>query len=230
MHCQIDGVVTESSFDQPLPIFLFATMNLNFFRTLPSHRLNNHLVSPISTAKYLGQILHSQLNFDHHVLLLIKKLSRGVGVLSKLRHYLPQPALINVYFAIFHSYLLYGILTWGSTYKAYIAKLQTLQNKAMRIIKGLNWNAPVEDAFYKYQILTARKMYKYEVGKVMYLLNANLLPKSFLDFFPISLPPVPTILVTHQLVQVSCPSFLPIGCNILLNFRVVKSGMLFPII
>ena len=52
----------------------------------------------------------------------------------------------------------------GSTYKTYFAKLQTLQNKAMRIIEGLNSNARVEDVYNKYQILSVRKKYKYKVG------------------------------------------------------------------
>ena len=71
---------------------------------------------------------------------------------TSLLRYFHQPALINVYFAIFYSYLLYRILTWGSTHKIYIAKLQTLLNKAMRIIKGLNWNPRIEDMYNKYQI------------------------------------------------------------------------------
>ena len=98
--------------------------------------------------------------------------------------YLSQPVLINVYIAIFHFYLIYSISTWGSTYEIYIANLQTLQNKAMRIIEGLNWNARLEDMYNKRQIFTVSKMYKYEVGKMMlFLVFTNWLPELFLGYF-----------------------------------------------
>ena len=38
MHCQIDGVAIGYALDQPLPIFLLAIMNVNFFRPLLSWR------------------------------------------------------------------------------------------------------------------------------------------------------------------------------------------------
>ena len=42
--------------------------------------INNQLVSPSSTAKYLGLTKDTQRNFDHHILLLIKKLSSFAGL------------------------------------------------------------------------------------------------------------------------------------------------------
>ena len=78
----------------------------------------------------------------------------------------------------------------------------------MRIIEGLNWNARIEDVYNKHQTLTVSEIHKYEVGKIMYLFNANRLPESFLDFF-LSPSLVATILVVHQPVQITCPSFFP---------------------
>ena len=49
--------------------------------------INNQLVSPTSTAKYLGLTLDSKVMFNHHILLVIKKLSRPEEVLCKLRYY-----------------------------------------------------------------------------------------------------------------------------------------------
>ena len=65
----------------------------------------------------------------------------------------------------------------------YTAKLQTLQNKAIRLIEGLNWNARVENVYNKHQIFTISKMYKYDVGKMMYLCNVNRLPESYFDYY-----------------------------------------------
>ena len=98
--------------------------------------LNNELIKPIETAKYLGIILDSQLKFAIYILKLFTKISRLIGVMSKIRHYLPKAVLLDLYFALIHSQLLYGIAVWGSTYHTSINKLQVLQNKAMKMIEG----------------------------------------------------------------------------------------------
>ena len=43
-------------------------------------------------------------------LTLTKKISKSVGILSKLQHILPTTALQNLYYSMVHSQLLYDIL------------------------------------------------------------------------------------------------------------------------
>ena len=55
--------------------------------------------SPIKikeSVKSLGVTIDSRLNFDNHINLLCGKISRFIGVLSKLRHDLPSKALQNL--------------------------------------------------------------------------------------------------------------------------------------
>ena len=115
--------------------------------------LNNELIKPIEAAKYLGITLDSQLKFDIYISKLLTKISRSIGVMSKIRHYLPKTVLLNLYFALIHSQLLYGIAVWGSTYQTLINKLQVLQNKAMKMIEGRDWNSKVSDINLKHKIL-----------------------------------------------------------------------------
>jgi len=44
--------------------------------------------------------------------------------------------MLSFYYAIFHSHLHYGLIAWRSTYKTYLKKLSTLQNKAVKIVGG----------------------------------------------------------------------------------------------
>ena len=44
--------------------------------------------------------------------------------------------MLSLYYAIFHSNLHYGLITWGSTCKSYLKKLSVLQNKAVKIVGG----------------------------------------------------------------------------------------------
>ena len=63
-----------------------------------------------------------------------KKVSRSVGIISKLRRYAPTSILLKLYYAILHPLLLYGVIEWGSTYKSFLQRLLSLQNKALRLI------------------------------------------------------------------------------------------------
>jgi len=92
-------------------------------------------------------IFYPQLKFEQHIAYMTKKLSKANGIMAKLHHDLPKNVLIDVYYTLFHSHLLYGILTWGSTYSTLIKKLQTLQNRAIRIIESKEWITKVNDVY-----------------------------------------------------------------------------------
>ena len=63
-----------------------------------------------------------------------KKVSRSVGIISKLRRFAPTSILLKLYYGILHPLLLYGVIVWGSTYKSYLQRLLSLQSKALRLI------------------------------------------------------------------------------------------------
>ena len=90
----------------------------------------------VKNAKYLGVTFDEPLSFDCHIKNLIKRLSRSVGILAKVKPFLNTKASLNLYYAIFHWHLQHGLLTWSSTFKSYLKKLSTLQNKAVKIVGG----------------------------------------------------------------------------------------------
>ena len=81
--------------------------------------LNNVNIETPKVAKYLGIFIDDNLSFKSHIYYLESKLSRSVGVISRLRYFLPSSTLINLYYSLIHSHLLYGLPVWASTYKTY---------------------------------------------------------------------------------------------------------------
>ena len=81
-------------------------------------------------------MINLKLNFLNHLKIIKGKLSRGVGILHRWKAVLPRKALCKIYFAFFHSHLLYVLVVRGSTFPAYMSKLESLQNKAVKIIGG----------------------------------------------------------------------------------------------
>ena len=103
------------------------TKNLNF-------KFNGQKLIPTSSVKYLGITLDEHLSFDEHIKKLIPKLSRAVGMLARIRHYVPFSTLKNIYNSLFQSHLIYGLQVWIHSKNELINKVQILQNKAQRII------------------------------------------------------------------------------------------------
>ena len=68
------------------------------------------LTKSVNKAKYLGVLLEVTLTLSDHFKVLENNVSRSVGILSKLKYFLPQDALLKCYYTLIHSHLDYGIL------------------------------------------------------------------------------------------------------------------------
>ena len=102
----------------------------------PPYLSVNRNGSPIKvehTLKYLGVIMDDKLTFGDHIKILVNKVARGVGILTKLKHFFPQNILLQLHYTLVHSQLLYGIIIWGNTFPTYMRKLTALQNRAVKI-------------------------------------------------------------------------------------------------
>ena len=108
------------------------------------------------------------LNFDFHISNIAYKISRTVGIISKIRHYLPETALLKIYYAPIHYHLLYGLIIWGSSFPTYLKKLITLQNKAVKFICAAKFCDSFSPYYKRFKILKIKDLYKLEAGKFIY--------------------------------------------------------------
>ena len=123
------------------------------------------------------------LNFRKHIEVIENKLSRSLAILFKLKPVLPQNALLKLYYAMVHPYLIYGLVAWGSTFPSYIEKLNILQNKAVKLIGGGNYLDRATPYYSKLNILKLPDLYKLEIAKFVHRFMHNTLPQSFSNFF-----------------------------------------------
>ena len=97
---------------------------------------------------------------------------------SKLRLIFPQNALLKMYYALIHSQLTYGLIIWDSTFPSYLNKLQSLQNKAVKMIGGGSSPDNPTKFFNKFSILKLNDLFKLEVAKIVHAyFTGNLTPK-----------------------------------------------------
>ena len=84
--------------------------------------------------KYLGVMIDNHLSWKHHINYVALKISRNIGILSKLRHFVPPKTLFGIYNSLIFPYLSYGLVAWGQAAKTHLEKLLTLQKRAVRLI------------------------------------------------------------------------------------------------
>ena len=84
--------------------------------------------------KYLGILIDNNLSWKHHIDHILIKISQTIGLISKLRHFVPKHTLINIYRSLIAPYLSYGLIVWGQACKSYLDKLLKLQKRVLRFI------------------------------------------------------------------------------------------------
>ena len=102
---------------------LFHTNKRKLVNKIPDVMLNNINVERVSKFNFLGINLDENMKWTAHTDMLSNKLSKLIGILNKLKAYLPLETLKILYNSLFLSQLNYGILAWGFETKR-IFKLQ----------------------------------------------------------------------------------------------------------
>ena len=134
----------------------------------------------VSSIKFLGVCVDNKLSWKCHI---CKTISRNIGVINKLKYYLPSSALITLYSSLILPYLNYGILAWGNTYQTFLDKLFLLQKKALRIMFNLHTRAHTDALCFHHKILKLKYLYSFQLGQFMFNYNNNHLPKIVHDSF-----------------------------------------------
>ena len=69
----------------------------------------------VKSIRYLGVHIDSYLTWKYHLQHITKKIKRSVGILAKMRHYVPISKLLQLYYTLIYPYLTYAVTTWGNT-------------------------------------------------------------------------------------------------------------------
>ena len=137
----------------------------------------------VSTAKFLGITIDENLTWKSQINDIYKVCSRNIGVLNKVKHFLPKQSLYQLYCSLILPYMTYGILLWGNASKEYLTKIFKLQKRALRIISNSSYLCHTKPLFENYNTLNIFELYNKELGIFMYKYKTGLLPQSFDNLF-----------------------------------------------
>ena len=145
--------------------------------------INNCELKQVSSIKYLGVVIDEHLNWKNHIEHIASKIKRGIGLLSKLRHYVPSKILVNLYYTLIYPYLTYSVIAWGNTYDNTTNPIFILQKRALRIITFADFRDPSNPLFIKLNILKFDDIVKFHTAIFMHDFHHGNLPDTFNSFF-----------------------------------------------
>ena len=145
--------------------------------------LDDTKLQRVTETKFLGVVIDENLSWKNHIQGISKTISRNIGVLNKIKYFIPKRILYTLYCSLVLPYLNYGILVWGCANKTYLDKLHKLQKWAVRIISNSHYRSHSRPLFHNYKILEIYDLYNVELAVFMYKYHYELLPKVFNNYF-----------------------------------------------
>ena len=79
-------------------------------------------------------IVDDKLTWNKYVDYISSEITRNIGILKHMRHFIPKESLLLLYHTLIELYFKYCSIVWGQYSETLRDKLETLQNKAARTI------------------------------------------------------------------------------------------------
>ena len=148
--------------------------------------IDSHPLKKLDSVNFLGVYIDKHLKWNTHVDHVISKVSKCIGILFKLRDYLPLSALLMLYNSLIVPHLTYCITVWGNCSQTKLDSLIKLQKKAIRICTGSHYLAHSAPLFKKVKTLNFQDLLLYYTAILGCFYFQNILPPNIIQMFRIN--------------------------------------------
>ena len=146
---------------------------------IPCLKINNTNIERVTEFNFLGLTINEHLTWKSHAAKVANKISRTLGVMNRLKRYLPLSALKTMYDSLILSQLQFGITCWGFEWN----RIFKLQKRAVRIMSNSKYNSHTEPLFKELKLLKISDIFKIQCMKFWYKFKNKTLPSFFKSFF-----------------------------------------------
>ena len=143
----------------------------------------NSSISRSNSVKYLGVILDKHLTWNEHIADTCNKLKRYFKIFYSIRRLLNTEQVKTIYYALIYSRIKYGILVYRSANKNRIARIQTLQNKLLKVLLSRNYRHSTNKLHNELEILKVNDIAKVDSLTFIHNYFSNKLPRVFNHYF-----------------------------------------------
>ena len=91
--------------------------------------INGNIIEQVPEIKFLGVFLDQHLSFKSHIDYVTVKMSRAIGMLNRLKYFIPNNVLLTIYNALVLPHINYAITAWGSASPTELQKIHMLRKK-----------------------------------------------------------------------------------------------------
>ena len=160
-------------------------------------KIDNIIINPTENTTFLGVVLDRHLSWKSHIDKITKQISKGIGVINRLKHRVPLNILFTLYNTLILPYASYSNIAWAASDNSHnhthcpwnnsnpskLDNLFKLQKRAIRICTSSEYTSHTKELFKKLNTLNIFDINKVQIGIFMHrFLNKNL-PKSFDNYF-----------------------------------------------
>ena len=138
----------------------------------PTLKINCEPVETVTEFNFLGLTIDENLSWKPHIQKISNKIARTLGIMCRLKNFLPTDILRILYNSLILPHLQYSILSWG--FKR--GRLEKLQKRAIRIISNIKYNSHTDPLFKKLNLLKLKDPFELNVLKLFYKFKNNSLP------------------------------------------------------
>ena len=149
---------------------------------------NNDLKKSVSLeqktfVKYLGILIDNNLSWKYHIDYISSKVSKGIGIIARLRHLVPFATLLNIYRSLIEPYISYGLIAWGQAANTHLNKVLILQKRALRLMYFADSKSHSAPLFVNSRILPITMLYSHLVSSLMHDIDNHRAPSNISMLF-----------------------------------------------
>ncbi len=142
-------------------------------------KVDNITIPKVSSANYLGVILDESLTWEEHINNLVKTLISTANSFKVIKNKVRTENKRTLYHAYIYSKIQYGIEVYGRATQTLLKRVQTQQNRALKILYRLDYLTPTIKLHTDLNLLLVKDIYKCSIAKFVYKQQNNLLPNIF---------------------------------------------------
>ena len=127
-------------------------------------------------------IIDEDLSWKPHIHNQCSKIAHGNWALTNLRTYVNLSTLKCAYYGLIYPHLQYCSSLWGQASKTSLKPVQTLQNKALKIMTNTRWHHSASPLYQTLQLLKFNDIVKLQLAKIMHCVHNNNISNLYFGF------------------------------------------------